>query len=184
MFGFIQNCFNSLDDVPILPSGEPASFLPAAPAVPAPDPAERSAALAAAQVHDLAQYGLPSNQRHIFQPGAARIDSTILRLPLASGFWWSVDEEAWTITPHARQRVSSQVGRMMETSLGVRRAQEDACEPCRESGLECWVWIPNVAQYMMRPGSTCARCRFHHVRSGGCDGVSKYPVGSKRPGRK
>lgn len=75
--------------------------------------------------------------------------------PQAVGKWWY----DWARAYNGSQAMVSNVGRIMETDLGVQFFGEERCTRCIEAGHQCWVYTDKGRGQIKNPGSACARCR-------------------------
>ncbi|EED17871.1 hypothetical protein TSTA_116600 [Talaromyces stipitatus ATCC 10500] len=94
--------------------------------------------------------------------------------PTAVGKWWYM----WAQENRDSPRVASNIGRIMETELGVQRIGADRCTRCQIQGLECWVYSVKARFQVNNPGSACARCRADPA----CMGCSLSQRSKKRKG--
>jgi hypothetical protein len=69
----------------------------------------------------------------------------------------------------------SNVGRIMETDLGVQFFGEERCTRCIEAGHQCWVYTDKGRGQIKNPGSACARCRANPHPTIGCSLARRRP---------
>jgi hypothetical protein len=87
---------------------------------------------------------------------------------LAVDKWWF----AWRQENLDKPNISSHIGRIMETELGVQLFGEKKCTRCQNEGLECWVYSEQGVSRVKFAGTNCARCRALPV-SYGCSHATR-----------
>lgn len=76
--------------------------------------------------------------------------------------WWY----AWEKENPDKPNVSSHIGRIMETELGVQLFNDKKCTRCQNDGLECWVYSEKGVSRVKFAGTNCTRCRALPVSYG------------------
>ncbi|CRG92850.1 hypothetical protein PISL3812_09921 [Talaromyces islandicus] len=97
--------------------------------------------------------------------------------PTAEGKWWY----DWAHEFQGSPNVRSNVGRIMETELGVQLFGEDRCTGCQQSNRECWIYSEKGRQQVKNPGSACTRCRVDPATPG-CSLSNRRPARKRSPG--
>ncbi|CRG92912.1 hypothetical protein PISL3812_09990 [Talaromyces islandicus] len=97
--------------------------------------------------------------------------------PTAEGKWWY----EWAHEYQGSPNVRSNVGRIMETELGVQLFGKDRCTGCQHANRECWIYSEKGRQQVKNPGSACTRCRVDPATPG-CSLSNRRPARKRSPG--